>query len=424
MYCTFSRSATRSAALLVALTLGITLHIILNALPAVAQEEPLIHPPDEGIVIGVSVGLSGEGIAPLGVDIRRGVELGLEQFPTVSVAGIEFTIRLDVQDSQCNAEGGVAVANRFSSDPSIVGVIGPMCSSACLPASNIYDAAGYSFITPSCTAAVLSRRGSTSFNRVVSPDDIEGKHTADYVYDTLGVRRVATLHDGSPYAEGLVDFFSELFLAKGGEIVVADAVTVGDTNFQALLSEIAESDPELIYFPGFPAEAARLIQQRFDVGLEDRIFFGGAAWKGPEVIELAGEAAEGTYAVGHVNLKGSEELEARRAAFLERYEERYGESPPQNYHFNGQAAFLMYHAAIEAVGRLDEDGNLLLNRADIASFLRNYRNADALAGPVACSETGECLSAPTGVYRIEDSAFVLLDVILPESDASLAEESE
>ena len=420
MYRIFSRFSARSAALLVALSLV----FILNLQPAFAQEEPLVIPPDEGIVIGVSVGLSGEGIAPLGVDIRRGVELGLEEFPTVSVAGVDFTIRLDVQDSQCNAEGGVAVANRFSSDPSIVGVIGPMCSSACLPASNIYDAAGYSFITPSCTAAVLSRRGSTSFNRVVSPDDIEGKHTADYVYDTLGVRRVATLHDGSPYAEGLVDFFSELFLAKGGEIVAADAVTVGDTNFQALLSEIAESDPELIYFPGFPAEAARLIQQRFDVGLEDRIFFGGAAWKGPEVLELAGEAAEGTYGVGHVNLKGSAELEARRAAFLERYEERYGESPPQNYHFNGQAAFLMYHAAIEAVGRLDENGNLLLNRADIAAFLRGYQNADALAGPVACGETGECLSAATGVFRVENGEFILLDVILPESGDSMSEESE
>ena len=166
-------------------------------------------------MIGVSVGLSGEGIAPLGIDIQRGVELGLDEHPTVTIEGVEFTIRLDVQDSQCNAEGGVAVANRFSSDPAIVGVIGPMCSSACLPASNIYDAAGYSFITPSCTAAVLSRRGSTSFNRVVSPDDVEGKHTADYIYDTLGVRRVATIHDGSPYAEGLVVLFQRTIRSAG-----------------------------------------------------------------------------------------------------------------------------------------------------------------------------------------------------------------
>lgn len=394
--------------------LALAVFFSLGALPTGAQDEPLVIPPDEGIIIGISVGLSGEGIAPLGIDIRRGIELGLEEFPTVTIGGVDFAIRLDVQDSQCNAEGGVAVANRFSSDPTIVGVIGPMCSSACLPASNIYDAAGYSFITPSCSAAILSRRGSTSFNRVLSPDDVEGLHTADYIYETLGIRQVATLHDGSPYAEGLVDYFTELFVAKGGEIVAADAVTVGDTNFQSLLSEIAETEPELIYFPGFPAEAARLIQQRFDVGLEHRVFFGGAAWKGPEVIELAGEAAEGVYAVGHVTLEGSAELEARRAAFLQRYEERYGESPPQNYHFNGQAAYLMFHAAIEATGELDDDGNLRLNRADIAAYLRTYQNPEALTGPIACGETGECLKAPTGVYRVADGAFALQDVILVE----------
>jgi len=409
------RSSLRSAALLIA----IIFHSILYAFTGHAQDGTLHIPPTESIVIGVSIGLSGEGIAPLGVDIRRGVELGQEAFPTVTIEGVEFAIRLDVQDSQCNAEGGVAVANRFSSDPSIVGVIGPMCSSACLPASHIYDAAGYSFITPSCTAAVLSRRGSPSFNRVVSPDDVQGIHTAHYVVHTLGVRRAATLHDGSPYAEGLVDFFSERFVAMGGEIVAADAVTVGDTHFQALLSEIAATDPELIYFPGFPAEAARLIQQRFDVGLEESIFFGGAAWKGPEVIELAGEAAEGTYAVGHVRRQGSEELEARRAVFLQRYEERYGENPPQNYHFNGQAAYLMFHAAIAAVGRLDESGMLLLHRDEIAAFLRSYQDATALVGPIACDASGECLTAATGVYRVEDGAFVLLDVILPEADETL-----
>ena len=43
-------------------------------------------------------------------------------------------------------------------------------------------------------------------------------------------------------------------------------------------------------------------------------------------------------------------------------------------------------------------------------------------GPVACSETGECLTAPTGVYRVENGEFILLDVILPETDDSMSEE--
>ena len=397
---------------------------VLCLTPAYAQEEAIVIAPDEEIAIGLSVGLSGEGIAPLGIDIRRGVELALAADPTVTVGGAAFAIRLDVQDSQCNAEGGVAVANRFASDPSIVGVIGPMCSSACLPASTIYDAAGYSMISPSCTAAALSRRGSTSFNRTSSSDAVQGRHTARYIYETLAVRRLATLHDGSPYAEGLVVYFSDLFVELGGEIVAADAVTVGDTLFQPLLSEIAEKEPELIYFPGFPAEAARLIQQRYDVGLEESVFFGGAAWKGPEVIELAGEAAEGVYAVGPVSVAGSDELEERRAAFLVRYRETYGEDPPQSYHFNAHDAFQMYRAAIAATGQLDEAGNLLLQRSEIAAFLRSYRTDDGLVGAIACDGTGECVAAPTGIFQVQDGEFAQLAVIVPESTAPDEEDSE
>ena len=295
---------------------------------AVANAQEMVVAPGDPVVFGVSVGLSGEGIAPLGEDIKRGIEIAQSETPTITINGVEFAIELDVQDSQCNAEGGVAVATRFASDPSIVGVIGPMCSSACFPAAPIYDAAGYSSISPSCSAAILSESDFTSFNRTYSSDNNQGTNTAHYVLNEMGITRVATIHDGSPYAEGLVDVFTGVFTELGGEIVAADAVTVGDTQFQSLLSEIAESEPELIYFPGFPAEAARLMQQRADVGLEDDIFFGADGWKGPEVIELAGGSGRRRPSPPRlIPVSANEEQEAAYNAFLAAYEETYGETP-------------------------------------------------------------------------------------------------
>ena len=234
--------------------IGLLLVVLLLS-AAVTNAQEVIVAPGDPVVFGVSVGLSGEGIAPIGVDIKRGIEIAQSEAPTITINGVEFAIELDVQDSQCNAEGGVAVATRFASDPSVVGVIGPMCSSACFPAAPIYDAAGYSSISPSCTNGDLSRSGFTSFNRTASSDYVQGANTAYYVLTTLGITRAATIHDGSPYAEGLVDVFTETFTANGGEVVAADAVTVGDTLFQSLLNEIAESEPELIYFPGLPGRS-------------------------------------------------------------------------------------------------------------------------------------------------------------------------
>ncbi len=288
---------------------------------AVANAQEMVVSPGDPVVFGVSVGLSGEGIAPIGVDIKRGVELALADNPTITIGDVEFEILLDVQDSQCNAEGGVAIATRFASDSSIGGVIGPMCSSACFHAAPIYDAVGYSSISPSCSAAILSESDFTSFNRSYSSDNNQGANTAHYVLNEMGITRVATIHDGSPYAEGLVEVFTGVFTELGGEIAAADPVTVGDTSFQSLLSEIAEVEPELIYFSGFPAEAARLMQQRADVGLEETVFFGADGWKGTEVIELAGGAAEGVIATGLIRVSANEEQEVAYNAFLAAYEE-------------------------------------------------------------------------------------------------------
>jgi ABC-type branched-subunit amino acid transport system substrate-binding protein len=46
-------------------------------------------------------------------------------------------------------------------------VVGHMCSSSCVAGAPIYDAAGYTTISPSCTAPDLTFRGFTSFNRAV-----------------------------------------------------------------------------------------------------------------------------------------------------------------------------------------------------------------------------------------------------------------
>ncbi len=78
---------------------------------SLAHAQEVIIAPGDPVVIGVSVGLSGEGIAALGTDILRGIEIAHAERPTLTIGAAELTIQLDIQDSQCNAEGGVASDN-------------------------------------------------------------------------------------------------------------------------------------------------------------------------------------------------------------------------------------------------------------------------------------------------------------------------
>ena len=201
-------------------------------------EEPMEEPmamgasvmvaPGDDVVLGLATILSGEGLVPLGADITRGVELALAERPTVTVGGEEFTVVLDVQDDQCSAEGGQTVANRFASDENVVAVMGPTCSSACRAAGPIFDEASYTMISSSCTGVDLT--GFDSFNRTTPNDNGQGEQAVAFIYNELGITQIATIHDGSPYGEGLVAVLTEAFEALGGEVVASDQVIGEDAS--------------------------------------------------------------------------------------------------------------------------------------------------------------------------------------------------
>jgi branched-chain amino acid transport system substrate-binding protein len=258
---------------------------------------------------------------------------------------------------------------------------------------------------------MLTLSGYTSFNRTVVGDTLQGTKAAEFIYNELGITIIATIHDGGLYGEGLVLVTTERFKELGGEVVAADALTTGEPDFRALLEEIAQSEPELIYFGGYAADAARLIQQRADAGMADVIFMGADGIKGPEVIELAGDSSEGVYCSAAVSAD-SEELES----FKERYFELYEEEPPGPYHANSYDAFNVFADAIEAVGEIDADGNLVISRAALSEYVRSFEDFEGLTGNLNADGTGETSVSDIGFYQVEDAEFGLILIMGSEEE--------
>lgn len=397
------------------LTLVLCLLLVL-AIPALAQDAaPVVTISADGeVVVGLGAALSGEGLAPYGEDILRGAEMALDARPTVTVGGKEFPVSIDAQDDQCSAEGGQAVASRMVADNSIVGVVGMMCSSACRAAGPVLDESSYTSISPSCTSPDLTTSDFTSFNRAVVSDAFQGRVAAEYIFTKLGFTKIATIHDGSPYGEGLVNVLSERFVELGGEVVAADAVNVGDTDFRGLLDDFAAEEPELIYFGGFAAEAARLAQQRADAGLEDVVFMGGDGIVGGDFVPLAGDSANGVLASGAVPAASDsvDEFEAM-------YEEKYGFAPTGPYHTQAYDAFNMILDAVEAVGEVDDSGTLTVDRAKLAEYVRSIQDFQGLSGVLNCDGTGECSAADIGIKLVKDGVFTDVAIGRPAEDGSI-----
>lgn len=396
------RNISRKALVLLAL-------LALVALPAMAQDGDLIVvEAGDPVELGVAAVISGEGLAPLGEDIVRGVELALLARPTVTIGDVEFEVAIDVQDDLCSPEGGQAIANYYVSNPQIIGTVGPTCSGACRAAGPVFDQAGYIMISASCTNPALAA-DFTSFNRVTPNDDQQGVEVAIFIYDYLGLTSIATIHDGSPYGEGLVTNVIAAFEELGGEVVASDAVTVGDTDFRSTLDAIAAGEPELIFFGGFTAEAARLAEQRADAGLGEVAFMTADGAFTPELMNLGGEAVEGVY-VSTPAPAASEAL----AEFIALYEEVYGLAPTGSYHSYAFDATNIYLDALEAVGTVNADGALEVSRAALAEFVAAFGAEEpvtGLSGILSCNGDGECAQGGIGFFQVQDGEFVRLETM-------------
>ena len=383
---------------------------------AAAEEEPAAEPE---VVAGCEDALGCVTIAPgdplkiasalviagpnetLGVDSQRGVEIAIDD--RGEVAG--HSVELQAEDGGCSAEGGQTAATKIASDDSIVAVVGHNCSSSCTPAAPIYNDAGLSMISPSCTAPSLTGEGThvDSLLRTAHNDNIQGRVMAEFVYNELGARTAATIHDGSPYAEQLQQVFADVFVELGGSVSAQEAVNVGDTDMRPVLTSIATGSPDIIYYPIFIAEGGFVTTQAKEIaGLENTILAGADGMISPDFIEAAGDAAEGMYISGpDLGFTGG-----AYEGFLAAHEAKYGEGPLSAFHAHAYDAANMIFDAVESVAQVDGDGNTIIGRQALRDALYATSGMDGITGNITCNELGDCADPKIAVNQITGGEYV------------------
>ncbi len=230
--------------------------------------------PGDPIKIASLQAISG-AVASLGTDQVTAIEVAIDD------AGGELfghPIELTSEDDLCAAEGGESGAQSIVGDDQIVGVIGTSCSGAAAAAMPILERAGYVMISGSNTSPGLTATGYLSegdlevgenwhygYFRTAHNDEFQGQGSAQFVFENLGLRTAATIHDGDPYTEGLVTQFRNFFEALGGEVVEFTSINKGDTDMRPVLTEIQAEDPDVIYFPIFQPEGDFVVRQAGEI---------------------------------------------------------------------------------------------------------------------------------------------------------------
>ncbi len=341
--------------------------------------------PDDPIEIGAMFVLSGPNES-LGVDSRDGVELAIDTIGDL----LGHQVVLTAEDSQCSPEGGQTAATRLAADENLVGVIGTNCSGAAEPAIPIVCDAGMVMISPSNTAPKLTASDRPAsfgcYLRTAHNDLFQGRVAADFAYTEQGLRKAATIHDGSPYAEELQNVFALRFQELGGEITAQEAVNVNDTDMAPVLTAIAATEPDVIYYPIFTAEGGFVTAQARDTaGLEDVTLMGADGLFSADFVDAAGEAATGMFLSGP--FVGDSDL---YDDFLLALEDKYGRGPLSGFHAHAYDATMMLLNAAVAAAAVTEDGGLVIGRQALRDALYATTSYEGLTGSLTCDEQGDC----------------------------------
>ena len=354
--------------------------------PAPTNSETVTVKRGQPIKIGFAADLSGQ-YAGFGVDERRGAELALEDVKDVK----GFPVQLVTEDDQCSAEGGARVAQKMVADREIVGVIGHLCTDASVAASTIYEPNGLVMISPSSSAPNVTARGLAVVNRVIWNDEIQGSAAARYVRETLRLTTAAVIHDGTPYGQGVADAFRRELERLGGRVVGLESITVGDTEFRSVLTRVSAGQPELIYFGGSEAEAALLASQRAELRLSAQLMGPDGVYT-KRYIEVAGPAAEGTYATF---AEMAAPPSPSRADFDRRYQAKYNQHPDEAgpFHYQAYDATHLLLTKLGEVATVTPAGDLEIGRNALARALRATNGYQGLSGSITCRPNGDCATA-------------------------------
>lgn len=385
--------------LLPVLAAGVGLFGMAGCKPAsspVEQPATPAPPKEKAVKIGVFVPLTGAQ-STFGGDALRGAQMAAEE---VNAAGgvLKGPLELEVRDTRSDEATTTEVVNELTSNPEILLMVGEIASVRSILAAALAQAAEVPMISPGSTHQDVTAAGDFIF-RICYAEPFQGAAMARFA-ESLKARKAAVLlEETNPYSRGLAESFRTNFSKAGGEVVAEQTFREGDVDFKTQLEAIKAAQPDLVFLPSYYAEAAQVIRQARELGI-DTPFLGGDGWDSEEFLRVAGNAAENTYIANHFS---AQNRLAQNENFITFYEARHGTPPPP-------LAALAYDTVKLAADAINRAGSR--DRVKIREALAATSVFPGVTGTVTF-DGNRNPAKPAVILRVENGKFTYLETIQP-----------
>jgi branched-chain amino acid transport system substrate-binding protein len=347
--------------------------------------------PEETYTIAFVGPLTGSA-ANLGINIRNGVNVAVDQVEGVNIEVKEF-------DTKGDPAQATTLKDQFINDEEIIGIVGPTFSGESKAILPSLEEAGLVMISASATAVDIPATvpDGKVFHRIVPDDAVQGKSGGDYIAKTLEATTAAYIHDNTDYGKPLAEGTQEVWEASGVQSVGSEAIDPKSEDYSAAVNSMKSLNPDVIYYGGYYSEAGKLKKQLTDGGVTATFVSGDGALD-PGFIEAGGEGANGAQLSCACNL-ATEESPGALGEFAAAYKEVNDGANPGTYSSEGFDAANILIEGIKA-------GNT--TRADLLDYVENLTSYDGISKTIVFEDNGNVKGTDVFFFEVKEGKIELL----------------
>jgi branched-chain amino acid transport system substrate-binding protein len=207
------------------------------------------------------------------------------------------------------------------------------------------------------------------------------------------------------YTSKNAEWFAEAFEELGGRNLGSEKFTVGQQDFSAQVTKIANMDPEpdIIYAPMFMPDAGAFVRALRAAGVKSAIG-GGDGFDNEAYLKFAKDDANGTIFSTHGVVRDGNRVES----FTQDVTEFNDGEAPENVGLTalGGDAMLIIQAAVESAGSIEPQA--------IADALRELQDVEVITGTITYAGTTGVPEKTVAVVAAEGGEFVPKEEFIPE----------
>lgn len=253
--------------------------------------------------------------ANYGIYIKNGLELAKEEINKRRAGG--RLIEIIYEDDKAEPKQAINIIHKMIETDHPIMIFGPWASSCALAIAPIAEKNKIPVLAEAQSPQI---RDAGDYIFRIQPDSrYYLKYLVPYCFDSLKLKRIAILFVNNDYGKDQSTVFETDFIKLGGTIVHKEGFPQDAKDFRTQLTKIKALNPDGIFIPAY-VEAGNILKQATELALTCQ-FIGSAPMENPEIIKIAGPAANGVIYPHHFDPESQDSLIRN---FINVYKNKYG----------------------------------------------------------------------------------------------------